>query len=486
MITINNTQYRNLEEQVLKNKQDIANHYNIDRVLADFGIRVIGQLDNASMLPNTATFSGEYGDAYAVGLEPPYSFYVWTREDYESGHPYDYWFDIGQLAIVGPAGPQGPVGEQGPQGIRGSQWFSGTGIPTTTSGYNVGDYYINVGTGNIWHLHQQGESRVWLLEGNIRGPQGEVGPRGEIGLTGEAGPIGQRGPAGPAGMTVQILGTITSIDQLPNPTTVDRNGAYLNTTTKDLYVVSGTASNLQWLNAGPLNAGTMVTENGSFVTTFDADTKLSTYPSSPSSYNIYIPTSYKGNNSWSAGARPLDAVGAGKVCLTSDGGNLQVKDPTKPTHAVSLQYAESHYMHQPDYRRVRGQAILPPASYVYTGPFVYPNYMNDENVYNVTEDYSSSDFRLVVDNVQYESGDPDFTNFWELIDQDSLNKAKPGMYGIFEGEPTSIECVEPFYTAETGAMLRITAVMGGYNILTFLWPTDVAEEALTQPSIYVQ
>lgn len=42
MLSINGKELRNLEEQVLKNKEDIAAHYNIDRVLANFGIRIVG------------------------------------------------------------------------------------------------------------------------------------------------------------------------------------------------------------------------------------------------------------------------------------------------------------------------------------------------------------------------------------------------------------------------------------------------------------
>ena len=34
--------FRNLEEQVRKNKEDIARHYAIDRSLANFGIKIVG------------------------------------------------------------------------------------------------------------------------------------------------------------------------------------------------------------------------------------------------------------------------------------------------------------------------------------------------------------------------------------------------------------------------------------------------------------
>ena len=63
MIIANGVELRNLEEQVQKNKEDIAAHYNIDRVLADFGIRVVGQIDSPYSLPDPETYEGDYGDA---------------------------------------------------------------------------------------------------------------------------------------------------------------------------------------------------------------------------------------------------------------------------------------------------------------------------------------------------------------------------------------------------------------------------------------
>lgn len=101
MIRYNNLELRNLEEQVLHNKQKIAEHYAIDRVLSNYGIKVVGRVATESELP-AAPYAGQYGDAYAVGAEPPYTFFIWTRADEDAGHPYDYWFNIGELAIAGP------------------------------------------------------------------------------------------------------------------------------------------------------------------------------------------------------------------------------------------------------------------------------------------------------------------------------------------------------------------------------------------------
>lgn len=96
---------RNLQEQVLDNKQKIAEHYEIDRVLTHLDIRVIGTVDTYQAIQEQTPPPGgyQYGDSFAVGLEPPYDFYVYTRAPIDGsteGKPY--WMNIGQLAIIGP------------------------------------------------------------------------------------------------------------------------------------------------------------------------------------------------------------------------------------------------------------------------------------------------------------------------------------------------------------------------------------------------
>ena len=86
-----------MEEQVLKNKQDIAYHYEIDRTLSNFGIKVIGVLANVSELP--VPYTGDYGDAYAVGNPGDYTYYIWTRANPDLGEPAPFWLDAGKLAI---------------------------------------------------------------------------------------------------------------------------------------------------------------------------------------------------------------------------------------------------------------------------------------------------------------------------------------------------------------------------------------------------
>lgn len=171
----NNITLRNLEEQVQKNKEDIAAHYNVDRILADFGIKVVGQRMSADNLPNPETYQGNYGDAFAVGAEPPYSFYIWTRADVDSGHPTDYWFDIGAIAIVGPQGPAGKDGESGPRG-RDSLWYTANSLDNAPSADNDDMLLITSGVdkGNVYKY----VNSIWELQSNIVGPQGVQGQRG--------------------------------------------------------------------------------------------------------------------------------------------------------------------------------------------------------------------------------------------------------------------------------------------------------------------
>lgn len=94
MIKVGNTNYRNLEEQV----QYLTNYHDVNQGLVQWGIRVVGQITSSSELPQD--YSGEYGDAIAVGTEAPFFFYIWTRASIE-GEPA-YWFPFGEISIAGP------------------------------------------------------------------------------------------------------------------------------------------------------------------------------------------------------------------------------------------------------------------------------------------------------------------------------------------------------------------------------------------------
>lgn len=209
-----------MEEQVRKNKQDIARHYEIDRVLGNFGIKVVGQVTTTAELPGVTEFPlapdyvGEIGDAYAVGDREEvvagtasYTYYIYTRSD--TDHTENYWFDVGLLGIKGEqglTGPQGPIGPQGPKGDTGPQ--------------------------------------------GPQGIQGLQGPPGYTGQTGPQGPKGDIGPQGPAGQSLILMGIFELESQLPDPATTERHFAYL-VGTEEPYDVYGIVPNgqgvLEWV-----------------------------------------------------------------------------------------------------------------------------------------------------------------------------------------------------------------------------------------------
>lgn len=223
------TVLRNLQEQVLENKKNIEAHYEIDRTLADYGIKIIGFYDTIEDAIDELgdPYDGPYGNAVGIGIGAPYTFYIWTRANNLSS--VDYWQNVGELAVVG---PQGIPGEQGEQGIPGqpARILTGNGVPTVAG--NENDIYMCVGgdpnlIGNIYKI----VNGVWTIQGNVRGPQG---PQGDKGWTGQRGPQGEKGDTGPAGDPggfIKIAGIITDLGRLPNPTVLqDLEVAFLHGT----------------------------------------------------------------------------------------------------------------------------------------------------------------------------------------------------------------------------------------------------------------
>lgn len=210
-IVWDNKTYRNLQEQVYANMRNIQDIQQGGLVLAEFGIKVIGNVDSAEDLPDPEDYElvGQYGDAYLVGTEAPYDYYIFTRPFEEGSDPQ--WLNIGTFPQPGPQGPAGQDGAQGPQGPRGLPGAQGP----------------------------QG----------LTGLQGPQGPKGDTGATGATGP---QGPKGDTGTSYIILGQVDDEEDLPeDPSTVDRQGAYLVGTEEPyhLYVITGNVS-LQWFDAG--------------------------------------------------------------------------------------------------------------------------------------------------------------------------------------------------------------------------------------------
>lgn len=262
MLTVGDKNYRNLQEQVLKNQYDIE-HLKELGINADLGIKVVNAetpLASANDLPEN--YTGDYGDAYIVGTAAPFRLYVWSRTSVEG---VGFWFDWGELnapsVVPGPIGPQGIQGEAG---VRGSFWYSQTGAPTITQGVNNNDQALDGSTGNTYQF----VNGAWQLTGNIRGPQGIQGIQGIVGPTGPQGPQGIQGQKGDQGQFIEIIGTLENTNQLPMPDSVPRYSAYLipdATGTEHVWLLVGegtTASPILWHDAGGFGGGSTVTING--------------------------------------------------------------------------------------------------------------------------------------------------------------------------------------------------------------------------------
>lgn len=252
----------NLEKQVQKNKEDIEYIVNQEGALNQFGLKVVGQVDTIGDMPTVQAYkesnpNWEYGDAFMVGASTAEAtvvdvdnavLLVLTRAN--TKYPNDFWMNLKEFPKPGPIGPEGKQGIQGIQGEKGLGVISGTQLPSTN--YPIGTTFINATNGDVFVYSGQ----QWDKIGNIKGATGSVGPVGPQGKTGPIGQTGATGAQGPRGIGVNILGTLTSTSQLPDPTTVGKDSAYIIPAdgVNHLWVIEGT-DNLVWTDFGTAGLG---------------------------------------------------------------------------------------------------------------------------------------------------------------------------------------------------------------------------------------
>lgn len=244
MITIDNKTYRNIQEQVEKNKQDIAAWSSIELTLNNFGIKVLGRVDYVSDIPQ-ATY--EYGDAYLVGLNEPYNVYIYTRTDGDVG----MFINMGPLNIVGQQGPEGPQGPAGKDGYAPVVRY-GNGLPVVEPTDKKGYIYIDQQTSRLYTFNGG-----WNFVINMQGPKGDQGNQGIQGAT---------------GTTLSIVGKLSSPTLLPTnfaSGAIPKNSAYLvdvNGANK-LYIILGNQSDYStwyWQDAGDFNMGSVIYKDAVF------------------------------------------------------------------------------------------------------------------------------------------------------------------------------------------------------------------------------
>lgn len=153
-IVYDNKVYRNLQQQVKENMDDIKLLKNISVA----GVTVKYIVENVEDLEDIEDPQEE--EMAAVGSNEKYDIYVYHNSS---------WINLGEFPKPGEQGPQGPQGERGIQGATGAQGPQGPrGFP---------------------------------------GPQGIAGPKGD---KGPQGPQGPEGPAGPGAQWGSISGTLSS------------------------------------------------------------------------------------------------------------------------------------------------------------------------------------------------------------------------------------------------------------------------------------
>ena len=318
MFTIDGITFRNLQEQVLQNKEEIARHWDVDRVLADFGITVLGRVNTTQDLPESEGENWGYG--YLVGETAPYEVYVWTRPNVNTGNPDPYWLNIGSISIVGPQGPAG-------KSITNAAIDSNYRLVLTFS-----------------------DGSKLTLGNSIRGPQGVAGPQGPQGVqgvqgaTGARGPVGPQGPQGPIGPAgaLNIIGTFSSVSQAPSASSQQLGAAFIlsDGTASTLYILTGTPgtpSTYAWQETS-FGGGTEVYVGGAVQSTWSADSKLDKITTTGSYSKAYIirPDGTQSTQTIDAFAR-----GSGNLVMRN-GSQIEVPEvPTATTHAASKAYVDN-------------------------------------------------------------------------------------------------------------------------------------------------
>ena len=329
MLSFGNKDFRNLQEQVLKNMQDIQDIEQGATVLADFGIKVVGQVDEVSDLPDPTTYEGEYGDAYLVGEDKPYNYYIFTRAF--EGQEEPSWFDLGQFPVPG---PQGATGPQGPAGEIANVAMNIGSVSTLNPGQSASADIIKSGT--------LSDPVFTLSLGIPQGAQGIQGPQGPQGPQGQKGDKGDKGEKGEQGGLIEIVGVVATASELPSPATLQKlDAAYLVGASPDyeLYVQVGeTPSTALWYNLGAINEGTVVLVGGVGQATWNADTKISVFDGQLVN-TLYGQAAGTGNGQTHV---PYGTSATANNIVQRDlNGQVEVpQTPTSNAHAASKKYVD--------------------------------------------------------------------------------------------------------------------------------------------------
>lgn len=219
MLKFGNKEFRNLEEQVDKNKQDIADLTAGISAAIGYMPTILGVYARFDEIP-----TGGYntGDTFLIGSGTPYSVYIYTDKN--------KWVNVGQFPVAGPKGDKGDLG---------SVIKAAAGGPQVTP-ESLNDFYIDTITGDWYEASRTASgSLVYIKSFSLKGEKGDRGERGFAGSMGPQGPTGAQGPqgergytglkgdqgqkgdtgaTGPAGNSVTDMATVSSTQDTTDPT----------------------------------------------------------------------------------------------------------------------------------------------------------------------------------------------------------------------------------------------------------------------------
>lgn len=337
MITKNGKNLQNLENTVQTLKELVEQHYEIDRVLADLGITVVGTV--LAQPPEVLGLIGtKWGEAYPQRVGGTLEYWVWTRpsagtEDIARG----VWLNIGPLAIPGPEGPRG-IGEKGEPG-ESTRWYIGA-TPAEVASPKIGDIFLNNSNGQVYQYSESGWGYSQL---SLIGPPGSQGVPG-ISIKGDRGEPGPKGDKGDYSPAIHVIGVLASLEDLaditPSSNYAGKGFIIKEGDVSTIYVCVVAAEephDYTWENAGVLTGYSVITAGGELISEWNADTKLDKVTST-SEYERAYCIGTKGD-------QHTIKIGAGyphanTLVVRQNAGQIQTGEPTEDRHATTKKYVD--------------------------------------------------------------------------------------------------------------------------------------------------
>lgn len=347
---IDKNKFMTLENTVDELIDAVNLHYDVDRVLADFGIRVLGKVNYTNDIPGYTQppYTGKFGDAYLVSVNSdssaPYDIYVFTRNGPDAIEPDGQWLNLGVITIMGPPGDTGPKGDPGPQGEN-AKWYVFETLPQSGN-FRAGDMCL-LANGDVYMFDaDSGWNNASHV--NIKGQPGSPGTNGETPRIGSdynwwignqntgIRAKGKDGANGVPGTAILIQGKLSSPDLLPDASTAPRNYGYLISINNVvyLYFIAGIEGEETWERIEYSGNGTIVTTDGIAQSTWDTNTKVSKVTTAN---NLYATDKDGNQTSVTYTQNPTGNT----IPLRVEGGHINLPTtPTKPFQAAPKKYVD--------------------------------------------------------------------------------------------------------------------------------------------------